>query len=68
MKPKLNAEMRRRSPATQTRRKRRQRGGFYPSAYAGIEGAKYLLPLAMRQAYRMWNNKTTTRRRRKKNK
>jgi hypothetical protein len=33
---------------------RRQRGGFYPSVYGGIVGAKMLTPLIARQMMRMY--------------
>lgn len=37
-------------------------GGFYPSVMTGVVGAgKYLVPLALRQGYKMLNNKKKTR-------
>jgi hypothetical protein len=37
-----------------TRRQRRQDGGFYPSVYGGVSGAKMLAPLIARQMLRMY--------------
>ena len=41
------------------------KGGFYPSVFGGISGATILTPLAVRQAYRLWNNSGTARKTRK---
>jgi hypothetical protein len=45
-------------------------GGFYPSVMSGVIGSgKYLLPIALRQGYKLLNNKTRKRKLlRKKNK
>ena len=46
----------------QTRKQtRKQKGGFYPSVYGGVQGATLLLPVAARQAYRLWNSRKTRR-------
>lgn len=57
------------------RKTRRQKGGFYPSVYGGIAGAKMLTPLIARQMMRMYeqvgykplatSGKTNTRKTRK---
>lgn len=42
--------------------RRRQQGGFYPSVFAGVRNAGMLMPLVMRQSYRMWESSRKTRR------
>jgi hypothetical protein len=49
----------------QTRRKG-QKGGFYPSVYGGVAGAKMLTPLIARQMMRMYETSNKTRRRKSK--
>lgn len=46
-------------------RRSRQRGGFYPSVYGGISGAKMLTPLIARQMMRMYETNTRKTRKRK---
>ena len=52
--------------ASKTKRKARQRmqkqkhrhrqtGGFYPSVFEGVRNASLLMPLVLRQAYRMFS-------------
>ena len=41
----------------------KQRGGYYPSVFEGIRGAYYLLPLVLRQGYKLCTSKSSTRRR-----
>lgn len=36
--------------------RKKQRGGFYPSVYSGITGARILAPLIARQIYMMFSN------------
>ena len=48
-----------------SRRSRKQRGGFYPSVYGGISGAKMLTPLIARQMMRMYETNTRKTRKRK---
>jgi hypothetical protein len=36
--------------------RKKQRGGFYPSVYSGITGARILAPLIARQIYMMFTN------------
>lgn len=43
------------------RKTRRQKGGFYPSVYGGIAGAKMLTPLIARQMMRMYDTSNKTR-------
>jgi hypothetical protein len=58
--------IRRYTTARKTRRK--QKGGFYPSVYGGVCGAKILAPLVARQMMRMYetHSKRKTKRRSKK--
>jgi hypothetical protein len=42
-------------------RKSKQRGGFYPSVYAGVSGATMLTPLIARQMMRMYETRKTRR-------
>jgi hypothetical protein len=60
----------RRYPTTRRCRKtrRKQKGGFYPSVYGGVCGAKILAPLVARQMMRMYetHSKRKTKRRSKK--
>ena len=44
---------------------RKQKGGFYPSVYGGISGAKMLTPLIARQMLRMYETSNRKTRRRK---
>jgi hypothetical protein len=48
--------------------RRKQKGGFYPSVYGGVCGAKILAPLVARQMMRMYetHSKRKTKRRSKK--
>jgi hypothetical protein len=46
----------------QPNKTRRQKGGFYPSVFGGVRNATMLMPLIMRQCYRMWESKKTRRR------
>jgi hypothetical protein len=43
---------------------RKQKGGYYYSVYEGIRNAGLLLPLVVRQGYRLLNRKTKRARRR----
>jgi len=36
--------------------RKKQRGGFYPSVYSGITGARILAPLIAKQLYMMFSN------------
>jgi len=52
-------------------RKNYKKGGFYPSIMGGVvSSGKYLMPLVLRQGYKLVNNKTrkTKKTLRKKNK
>jgi hypothetical protein len=40
------------------RSKNLQSGGFYPSVYGGVCGARLLLPLILRQAFGLYNRTT----------
>lgn len=42
-------------------RRRKQRGGFYPSVYGGVAGATMLTPLVARQMMRMYETSNKTR-------
>jgi hypothetical protein len=57
-------------PINKVKRKtrRKQKGGFYPSVYGGVCGAKILAPLVARQMMRMYDthSKRKTKRRSKK--
>jgi hypothetical protein len=44
------------------RKTRKQKGGFYPSVFAGVRNASMLMPFVMRQCYRMWDSSRKTRR------
>jgi hypothetical protein len=46
----------------QTRKQKKQKGGYYVSVYHGIQNAGILLPLVFRQGYQLWN---TTRKKKK---
>jgi len=49
-------------------RKNVKKGGFYPSVMGGLVGAgKYLIPVALRQGYKLLNSKTRKRRASRKN-
>lgn len=42
---------------------KKQKGGYYPSVFEGVRNAYYILPIALRQGYRLLNSKTTVRHR-----
>lgn len=44
-----------RQKAKSQKGKRTQKGGFYPSVFEGVRNASILMPLALRQAYRMFS-------------
>ena len=45
------------------RKTRSKKGGFYPSVMSGIVGSgKLLIPLALRQGYKLLNNSKTRKR------
>jgi hypothetical protein len=51
--------------ASKTKRKTRkqmqkQKGGFYPSVFEGVRNASLLMPLVLRQAYRMFSKTRKT--------
>lgn len=48
-----------------SKKTRKQKGGFYPSVYGGITGAKMLTPLIARQMLRMYETSNRKTRRRK---
>ena len=37
--------------------RKNQKGGFYPSVFEGVRNAGLLVPLVLRQAYRLWGTK-----------
>jgi len=37
-----------------------QKGGFYPSVFEGVRNASLLMPLVLRQAYRMFSKTRKT--------
>jgi len=39
--------------------RKNQKGGFYPSVFEGVRNAGLLVPLVLRQAYRLWGTKKT---------
>jgi hypothetical protein len=44
------------------KRKTRTKGGFIPSVMGGVVGAgRIMIPLALRQGYKLFNNKTKKR-------
>ena len=56
------------NPRNKRKTRRKQKGGFYPSVYGGVCGAKILAPLVARQMMRMYetHSKRKTKRRSKK--
>jgi len=49
-----------------TRKARKSSGGFYPSIMGGVvQTGAYLVPLAVRQGYKLLNNNKTMRKKRK---
>lgn len=57
------ANARAKAQAKRKTRKSKQRGGFYPSVYAGVSGATMLTPLIARQMMRMYETNTRKTRR-----
>jgi hypothetical protein len=39
---------------------RKQSGGFYPSVYGGVCGARLLLPLILKQAFGLYNRASSS--------
>ena len=39
-----------------TKKTKRQQGGFYPSVFEGVRNASILMPLVLRQGYRMFSD------------
>ena len=39
-----------------TTKTKKQRGGFYPSVFEGVRNASILMPLVLRQGYRMFSD------------
>jgi len=39
---------------------KKQSGGFYPSVYGGVCGARLLLPLILKQAFELYNRASSS--------
>lgn len=61
-----NSRKTRRQSEQRKQRKQRQQGGFYPSVYGGVSGAKMLAPLIARQMLRMYESSKTRKHKSKK--